>query len=126
MNLGIYAERKISEVQEEFSRQFPYLKIEFFKNGQTQRDRYPAHLIISRENLLKTAWWKNKREGLIDVLDNMTVAELENTFMDDYGLIVQVFRRSGNLWLETTMTDGWTLHQQNEHGKEISSPQKSW
>ena len=47
--------------------------------------------------------------------------ELEKIFKDQFGLAVQVFRKSGNLWLETTMTDNWTLQQQNNHGKEISA-----
>jgi hypothetical protein len=36
-----------------------------------------------------------------------------------------VFRKSGNLWLETTMTDDWTLQQQNDHGYEISTGKKN-
>jgi hypothetical protein len=37
-------------------------------------------------------------------------------------MVVQVSRKSGTLWLETTMTDSWTLGQQNEHGRELSTP----
>ena len=48
----------------------------------------------------------------------------EKIFKDQFSLAVQVFRRSGNLWLETTMTDNWTLRQQNEHGREISTDNK--
>jgi hypothetical protein len=50
----------------------------------------------------------------------MTVTDFENALMDQFGLSAQVFRRSGNLWLETTITDYWTLKQQNEHGREIT------
>jgi hypothetical protein len=56
------------------------------------------------------------------------VVELECLFEDQFGLFVQVFRRSGNLWLETTVTDSWSLQKQNEQGKELSGndwrPQK--
>ena len=52
--------------------------------------------------------------------DGMTVTDFENALMDQFGLSAQVFRRSGNLWLETTITDYWTLKQQNEHGREIT------
>ena len=51
----------------------------------------------------------------------MKVNELEKIFKDRFNLAVQVFRKSGNLWLETTMTDNWTLQQQNNHGGEIST-----
>lgn len=51
----------------------------------------------------------------------MKVSELEKLFKDKFKLAVQVFRKSGNLWLETTMTDNWSLLQQNNHGREIST-----
>lgn len=49
----------------------------------------------------------------------MKVGELEAALKDQFGLTVQVFRHSGNIWLETVLTDKWTLQQQNEHGKEL-------
>jgi hypothetical protein len=56
----------------------------------------------------------------LDINDDTTVTDFENALIDQYGLSAQVFRRSGNLWLETTITDYWTLKQQNDHGREIS------
>jgi hypothetical protein len=38
-----------------------------------------------------------------------------------FGVPVQILRKSGKIWLETTMTDHWTLLQQNQHGEEISA-----
>ena len=46
-------------------------------------------------------------------------SELEK-FAKEFDLFIQVFRRSGNLWLETTATDNWSLHHQNEQGRELS------
>jgi hypothetical protein len=34
---------------------------------------------------------------------------------------VQVFRKSGKVWLETTVTDGWTLEEQNLQGEALSN-----
>jgi hypothetical protein len=126
MLLSIYPEKKISEVQKEFSEEFPFLKLEFFKNGMTRKESYPAHLQIPQSKMIQEAWNLKRGEGKMEIKEEMTVAELENLFMDRYNLSVQVFRRSGNIWLETTMTDNWTLRQQNEHGKEISDTAKSW
>ena len=58
--------------------------------------------------------------GNITVTPQMTVNELEQSFSDVYGLNAQVFRRSGKAWLETTVTDGWTLEKQNNEGAELS------
>lgn len=121
MTLNISASKHLNEVQQEFNAYFPYLKIEFFQklNGHNKpapgQRIYPHHLTISEAR-------HNGAEGYIQLRPEMTVSELEEAFWDNYGLSVQVFRKSGNLWLETTMTDRWTLLQQNSHGKEISEP----
>jgi hypothetical protein len=51
----------------------------------------------------------------------MTVSELEKLCDEQFGISIQVYRRSGTLWLETSMTDSWTIQQQNDRGSEISS-----
>jgi tyrosyl-tRNA synthetase len=50
----------------------------------------------------------------IKIDELMKVAELEGVFAKNFGLSVQVFRKSGNLWLQTTTTDNWTLAEQNQ------------
>jgi hypothetical protein len=55
----------------------------------------------------------------------MSVADLEKAFMNKFGLLTQVFRRSGNIWLETSITDGWSLRQQNALGREITTGKKT-
>ena len=50
----------------------------------------------------------------------MTVVDLEQSFSDVFGLGVQIFRKSGKVWLETTVTDGWTLDEQNRQGEALS------
>ncbi|MEI8136014.1 MAG: hypothetical protein WCH21_01685 [Bacteroidota bacterium] len=59
-------------------------------------------------------------KGSITITPNMTVTDLEQNFADVYGLGVQVFRKSGRAWLETTVTDGWTLEEQNKQGAALS------
>jgi len=58
--------------------------------------------------------------GTITIAPGMTVNELEQNFKDVYGLSVQVFRKSGKVWLETTVTDGWSLEEQNRQGEDLS------
>lgn len=117
--------RKLSEVQEAFSHAFPYLKIEFFKNGTFRQERYRNHLLLDKELLIREAWKPKQPKPVFEISALMTVAELEKTFQENYGLSVQVFRKSGNIWLETSMTESWTLGQQNEHGREITAPLQS-
>ena len=50
----------------------------------------------------------------------MTVIDLEKKFREVFGLGIQVFRKSGKAWLETTLTDNWTLEEQNRQGEALS------
>ena len=120
MLLSITPVRTISEVQKEFNDLFPFLKIEFFNHRANSRNDFSAKKIIPSNRKIGDIQLAVS-DGDIEVNPDMKVAELENQFDKQFGLGVQVFRRSGNLWLETTMTDNWTLRQQNNHGKEITT-----
>lgn len=121
MILKIESDKTIALIQQEFNTAFPFLKIEFFKNGKTLQRMYTTKQLVNNEATLAAARLTSV-QGEILVADTMTVKELEQDFFNSFGLTVQVFRKSGRLWLETTMTDNWTLKQQNQHGKEISAP----
>ena len=54
--------------------------------------------------------------GRINIDSYQTVDDVENAFNDCFGITVEIFRRSGNLWIETSLTDNWSLDQQNELG----------
>ena len=42
------------------------------------------------------------------------MTELEVVFEDVFGLHVQIFRKSGDIWLQTSSTDHWTLEHHQE------------
>lgn len=116
MTLPILKSRIIGAVQHDFNKAYPFLKIEFYKDIESGFSR--KH--INPLNTVQLAGLK--QEGNLEITGSMTVGQLENIFADRFGLRVQVSRKSGPVWLETTMTDGWTLEQQNEHGRELSEP----
>jgi hypothetical protein len=121
LRLLINAERSIKDLQDDFTEAYPFLRLEFFRNEKARQDRYPAAKQIPSQRKLKEAWTRKKEEGELEIRDDMTVLELENALMDRFGLAAQVFRKSGNIWLETIRTDSWTLSHQNRHGMEISN-----
>ena len=124
MHLRIAPNRLISDLQKDFNNAFPFLKIEFFQNRNPQLPAFTIRQILPNNKRIvdgQTA----VTDGDIEVNSQMKVKELEKIFKDQFSLVAHVFRRSGNLWLETTMTDDWTLGQQNEHGREISTDTKT-
>ncbi len=109
----------ISEIQEAFSSEFPFLKLEFFKKSpQATALSVKQPLININKTLAESRTiFKN---GEIQIIPTMTVSELEQQFNDIFGLSTQVFRKSGNIWLVTTVTDKWTLEEQNRQGEIIT------
>jgi hypothetical protein len=122
MRLVISKDRTIHDVQVDFNRQFPFLKLEFYK-PQNIDPKMPVRKHLSHSTSLKDAGLKLD-SIVLDINRDMTVVSLEKMFFNKLGLDAQVSRKSGLLWLETTMTDNWTLDKQNEHGREISLPEK--
>lgn len=119
MKIMINDRKKISAIQQEFNKLFPYLKIEFFTKPHKPGGGSPKKLMeYSNKTLGECRTIHNK--GSISIIPNMTVADFEQNFNDVFGLSVQVFRKSGNAWLETTVTDSWTLEEQNKQGEALS------
>jgi hypothetical protein len=117
MEIIIDQTKHLSAIQVEFRKRFPYLKIEFYNHthavgeGSQKENTFEAHLTIQEAQ-------NKKASGNLKIHGLMTVAELEGGFADIFGLSVQVFRKSGNVWLQTTFTDHWTLAEQNHKAKE--------
>ncbi len=110
----------LSELKQEFSKSFPYLKIEFFTKPHLRgMGSYKKDMITKNLQLEKVSTYHHNADIFIE--SNMTVTELEKLFETNFGLHVQVFRKSGNLWLETTATDNWSLDVQNQQGFELSN-----
>jgi len=123
LHLYIDLNSKLSEIQSEFNTYFPYLKIEFFKVPHKIGQGLKKDLIINSNKLVKDCS-TIKRGGLIEFSNITPVSDLEFKFYKEFKLSVQVFRKAGRVWLETTATDNWTLAQQNEEGAEFSTPSK--
>jgi hypothetical protein len=119
MKITINDRRKIHAVQEEFSTAFPYLRLEFFSKPQRVGGASSKKMIKSESVTLGECRTIHKN-GSVEITPSMTVMELEQRLSDVYGLTVQVFRKSGKVWLETTVTDGWTLEEQNGQGEALS------
>jgi len=120
MKITINDKRKIFAIQEAFTEVFPYLKLEFFSKGHKHGGPSPKKLIKHAGKTLGECRTIHN-DGSITITGTMTVTELEQRFGDVYGLGIQVFRKSGNVWLETTVTDGWTLDEQNKQGESLST-----
>ncbi len=107
--------KSLKDIKKEFNQKFPHLKLEFYEGKHV--DGKPSHSMQQLDdNLLIGEVRKMHTEGELSIDGHLKVSTLENRIWDKYGLNVQVFRHSGNLWLQTTKTDHWTLTEQNGKG----------
>src|SRR4029077_7376921 len=115
MKITINDERKIFAIQEEFNKEFPFLKLEFFRKPSGPK-AVPSKKVMVHHSKLLGECRAIHPFGELTVTPHMTVAELEQSLRDVFGLSTQIFRKSGNTWLETSSTDKWTLEKENETG----------
>ena len=112
---------RILDIQESFTKMFPFLKLEFYRKGihagNGTIDIKQPH--ISKDKTLSEVSTISKNNQLT-VSAEMTVSELENFIKEKFGITLQVFRKSGNVWLKTSLTDSWTLEEQNHQGELIT------
>lgn len=123
MEIIISDDKTIKTLQEEFARVFPFLKLEVFSKPHKRGEASPKKLINDNHKTLGECR-KKQVAGSIKILGSQKVSDLEQAFQTAFGLSVQVFRKSGKIWLETSSTDSWTLDKQNAEAEELSLPVK--
>ncbi|HZG01302.1 MAG TPA: hypothetical protein VEY71_09875 [Chitinophagales bacterium] len=117
MEIIVHDNSKLVFIQEEFSSAFRYLKLEFPALTATGTARSNV-TNLDGKTIADAA--KATTSHTFTIVPTMTISTLKQRFIHDFGLPVQVMRRFGTTWVETTVTDGWTLEEQNKHGERLS------
>lgn len=113
--MKITEQNTLQDIQREFGALFPHLKLDFFSAAHHPGEGSPDANRLD-PNLKLQDVGRAPKEGTLSISPSMTVAELEKKFREVFELNVQVMRQSGNLWMQTTATDAWTLERQNRKG----------
>ncbi len=121
MVLQIDKNMTLGEVQTAFNQLFPFLKIGFFLD-RNKDNALTANEQIHNPKMTIASIRDMDYDGDMQIEATMTAKQLESTFLNIFGLDVQLFRRSGNGWLVTQNTDDWSLIQHNEKAQEMSIP----
>jgi hypothetical protein len=113
--MKVNRETRLQDIQNHFTELFPYLKIAAYGHGHhdheasPKSDELPMHLKISDINPVFD-------ECELSFDGAMKVSDFESLIAELLGIHVQVFRKSNDLWLQTSKTDDWTLEKQNGKG----------
>lgn len=112
--------KTLFQIQQDFQKYFPYLKIEFYDAAHTAGEGSPPFQQISDYSKSIGAIRKVHKIQDFSINGNQKVSTLERNFYEQFGLNVQVFRMSRGIWIQTITTDHWTLSQQNEKAKQYA------
>lgn len=112
---------KISEIQAEFNKHFPYLKIEFFQFNPSEENTFLKTNLVTDHNTTLDKIRHLHVPGYISFRGNQLVSTFEKYLKENFGINAQVFRKSGANWLQTISTDNWTLSEQNAIGLEMNT-----
>jgi len=116
--LKISDNKKLKDIKKEFNEHFPHLKIEFFSEEHHQGEGNPRKAMYDDNLLLKDIRTKHN-EGELSIDGHQKTSTFEESFHDHFGVNVQVFRKQGRIWLQTIVTDDWTLAHQEQKGEEF-------
>jgi hypothetical protein len=115
MKIQVSSGMTIAALQQAFSECFPNLALAFFSKPHEIFQSSPVKYLLTESNTPLERIEKHPHNGTVEVFADMTVADLEQLFEQEFGLHVQVFRKSGNTWQETTLSDQLTLGTQNAY-----------
>ena len=121
MEINVNSSSTLSQIQEAFKAHYPYLKLAFFKITEGGPQEFnKAHLLTDQSATLESLG-NASAQGAISINGHLKVSTLEQHFMEQFGIPVQVFRKSGSAWLQTSTSDNETLVQQNAKGQMAST-----
>ena len=112
----------LADIQNAFTLRYPFLKIEFV-------DSYKSAKAVRTPRIDPSSFARSASNVAfpftLDINSSRTVSEVSTDVKNALGIAVQVFRKTGNVWNEISVTDGWTLASQNAAGESISSEMQS-
>jgi hypothetical protein len=121
MVIVVKSDMMIKDLKKQFHIYYPQLKIEFFRTEHDVNGGNNKSNMLGNETMIRD--YTGNREGQVEFSGSISVAEFEQRFSEQFGLNLQVFRKSGDIYLETTGTDDWSLDQ--EHKEALGSLVKS-
>lgn len=113
--MNITSTMSIQDLKESFSKKFPGLKIEFYTKEHGLYESSSPEFQYQSDTILKEVN-ANIEKSQFEIDPTWTVEQFEEFFAEKFLLNVQVFRKSNNIWLQTSNTDAWTLEVQNRKG----------
>jgi hypothetical protein len=117
MKVQITINKTIGDIKKEFTAAWPHLMLGFYSKPHTENHGSNAKFMVTDDHLTVSQLGSGYQENSELTLEaDMPVREVERLLEEKFGLHTQIFRHSGSVWLQTTVSDKLTLDQQEERG----------
>lgn len=116
MIIEITDEVKLFEIADMFSKYYPFLKLEFFDQAHQWKEASNEKNILIK-SLSVGEVRTSHHPALVEVHFWNKTGTVELSFLHKSGLNVQIYRRFGDKWIQTSGTDELTLEEQNSIGR---------
>jgi len=113
MKISINDHRKIFAVQEEFNQLFPYLRLAFLSKPSKAGGTASSKIMKERSKTLGDCRVVHTK-GDLTLSSSMTVADLQQSLNDNFGLSVLVYSKLGNDWIETKGNGKLSMEDQDK------------
>jgi hypothetical protein len=112
MKITINDHRKIYAVQEEFNKLFPHLRIEFMSKPSKVGEAASKKMAKEKGSIGDCRVIHTK--GDLTLSPAMTIADLQQSLSDNYGLTALIFEKSGSTWVESAGKGKLSLEEQDK------------
>ncbi len=113
MDIEINDRRKVYTIQNEFNKQFPNLKIEFYSKPHKKAGAQ-AKKLIKRASKTLGECRTIHNSGKMNITPGLTITELEQYFASVFGLGIKVSVKSGRTWSAPPTPNKLSLQEQNK------------
>ena len=110
--LKIDGKKTAADFRKEFNLAFPFLKVDFFKRIPSKKDSIKLTPVQPGTVLGNTE--------PMEITGGTSVKELREIIDSRLGFASLVYRKSGNIWIEISLTDDWSLDKQNHEAEQMN------
>ena len=119
MHIQIHDKTKLNDIQDVFTTYYPFLRLRFYKHPHKHFE-----ISLEKDRLSDDLQIKDIRQthvdGVLDIMPTQRVDEVEDIFLKQFGLGVQILKKEKNEWVQTTGLDSYSLKEVNEFSRNDS------
>jgi hypothetical protein len=120
MIIEINPNKMLKEINSAFTKVYPFLKLEFFSKSHKWQESSSSKDLLQQDQTVSEVTHSFLCSGFIEIHYWQKTGIIEMKFLQQFNLSVQVYRKNGDSWIQTSGTDELTLEEQNEAGMKAS------